>query len=185
MHILHIRTNDEAEIRRISLAFSIGGISRSFFFGQISYLCSTYVDESRVVTLFDVVQHGRLVQARQVGHVLLLVELGRVHLLNVVLGHEDALRRLGDLDLDLVAAVLLDGGRDEAHGVVGDPDEALLRPFRLLRRVVEGVPVHDQVLEVGVRLRRRHRCDASINHFNQSNDFNLSCFEFKVKSATD
>lgn len=92
-----------------------------------------------------------LVEAGEVSHVLLLVELGRVHLLDVVFGDELSLSSVHDLHLDLVAAVLLDGGRDEAVGLVGDPDELLLGPFCLSRGVVEGTTVDNQVLQVGVQ----------------------------------
>merc|ERR1719376_1712791 len=43
------------------------------------------IDQRRVVPLLQVVQHRSLVQARHVRHVLHLVELGRVHLVDVVL----------------------------------------------------------------------------------------------------
>ena len=39
----------------------------------------THVDHPGCVTLFEVVQHGGLVQMRHHGHVLDLVKLGRVH----------------------------------------------------------------------------------------------------------
>ena len=128
--------------------------SRYFFvfLAEINSSRSAYVDESGVVSLLDVVEDGGLVEAGQVGHVLDLVELGRVHLLDVVLGDEDALAGLGDVHLDLLAAVLLDGGRDEALVLVGHPHQPLLGPFRLLGGVVDGVAVHQQVLEVGVVL---------------------------------
>jgi hypothetical protein len=51
-------------------------------------LYGTYIDEPRVVSLLDVVEDGGLVEAGEVGHVLLLVILGRVHLLHVILHAE-------------------------------------------------------------------------------------------------
>lgn len=102
-------------------------------------------------------QDGGLVQTRELGHVLDFVELGRVHLLDVILGHPNALAGVGDLDLDLVPDLALDAGGDEAMVAVGDPYEALLRPLRLRRRVLEGVPRDHQVLELGVvRVDLRH-----------------------------
>ena len=92
-----------------------------------------------------------LVEAGEVGHVFLLVKLGRVHLLDVVFGDELSLSSVDDLDFDLVASVLLDGGRHEAVALVRDPDELFLGPFCLGRGVVEGPPVDDQVLQVGVQ----------------------------------
>jgi len=44
-------------------------------------LC-THVDVAASVARTQVVQHGSLVQVGQVGHVLNLLELGRIHLLN-------------------------------------------------------------------------------------------------------
>ncbi len=108
-------------------------------------------------------EDGGLVEACQLGHVLHLVELGRVHLLKVVLGDVAALARLHDLHLDLVEALALDGRRDEPEVLVRHPDQPLLRPFGLRRRVVEGVPVDDQVFEIGIvaiqpRVVVRHFC---------------------------
>lgn len=45
----------------------------------------THIDESGVVSILEVVQHRGLVQAGELRHVLHLVELGWVHLLNVIL----------------------------------------------------------------------------------------------------
>lgn len=45
----------------------------------------THVDESRVVSLLEVVQHRGLVQAGELCHVLHLVKFRGVHLLNVIL----------------------------------------------------------------------------------------------------
>ena len=116
----------------------------------------THINKSRVVSLLDVVQDGGLVEAGEVGHVLLLVELWGVHLLDVVFGDQDPLGGLRDLDLDLVAAVLLDGGRHESGVLVGDPDEPLLGPLRLHCGVVEGIAIHDQVFKVRVGLVHVH-----------------------------
>lgn len=74
----------------------------------------TYIDQPGVVSVLDVVQHGRLVQTGELGHVLDLVEFGRVHLLDVVLEHKDALARFGQLHLDLIATFAFDAGRDES-----------------------------------------------------------------------
>ena len=45
----------------------------------------THIDESRVVSLLEVVQHRGLVQAGELRHVLHLTELGWIHLLNIIL----------------------------------------------------------------------------------------------------
>lgn len=112
---------------------------------------SSYINKAGVVSLLDVVKDGSLVEAGQIGHVLFLVELGRVHLLDVILGDELTLAGVDDLDLDLFPLVLLDGGTDETLGLVGNPDQPLLRPFCLGGGVIEGTLVYDQVLQVGVR----------------------------------
>lgn len=111
-------------------------------------------------------QHGRLVEAGELRHVLDLVELGRIHLLYVVLRDEYALAGLGDLHLDLVAALALDAGGDEALALVRHPHQLLLRPFRLGGRVVEAVPVDRQETQLRIgpvypRVHVRHLCLAS------------------------
>lgn len=45
----------------------------------------TYIDQTSTVTGLQVVQDRRLVQVSHVGHVLDLLELGWVHLLDVIL----------------------------------------------------------------------------------------------------
>lgn len=45
----------------------------------------SYVDESRVISVLEVVQHRSLIQTGELSHVLHFVELRRVHLLDVVL----------------------------------------------------------------------------------------------------
>lgn len=45
----------------------------------------TYVDEVAVVSLFQVVQHRRVVEVGERGHVLALFELGRIDLLQELL----------------------------------------------------------------------------------------------------
>lgn len=49
-----------------------------------------YVDESREVPLLEVVQHARLVEVGQAGHVFRLLKLRGIHLLS--LGDVDGLR---------------------------------------------------------------------------------------------
>lgn len=52
----------------------------------------TYVDQFAVVTLLEVVQHRRLVQVGQVGHVFGFLEFRRVHLGQLVLAELFRLR---------------------------------------------------------------------------------------------
>lgn len=126
----------------------------------------THVNQSGVVAVLEVMQHGRLVEAGELRHVLDLVELGRIHLLYVVLRDEYALTGLCDLHLDLVAALALDAGGDEALTLVRHPHQLLLRPFRLGGRVVEAVPVDRQETQLRIgpvypRVHVRHLCLAS------------------------
>ena len=111
----------------------------------------TYVDEAREVSLLDVVQDRGLVKAGEVGHVLLLVVLRRVHLLHVVLADQHPLPSLHDLHLHIVSLGLLHAGRHEALGLMGNPDQPLPAPLGLGGGVAEGIPVHHQELEVGIR----------------------------------
>lgn len=107
---------------------------------------TTHVYQSWVVAILDVVEHTSFVQAREFGHVFALVELGWVHLLYDIFVDEHAFAGLGYLHLDFVAALALDAGRHEALGLVRDPDETFLRPFRLCGLIVELIPVDGQVL---------------------------------------
>ena len=45
----------------------------------------THIDELDEVALLEVVEHGGVVEVGQVGHVLALLILGRVHLLHLLL----------------------------------------------------------------------------------------------------
>lgn len=116
----------------------------------------THVYEPRVVSVLDVVQNGGLVEAREVGHVLDLVELGRVHLLDVVEAHDHLLARVGDLDLDLVTTLSLDAGGHETLALVRNPHQPLLGPLGLRGRVIEVVPVHGQVPQLRIGQLVRH-----------------------------
>ena len=111
-------------------------------------------------------QHTGLVQTSEVGHVLFFVELGRVHLLDVVLGDQLLLAGVNELDQDLIPAVGLNGGRHESLGLMGHPDQLFRGPFGLRGGVVERIPVDHQVLQVGVRLVHVHHLDeGGVRHF--------------------
>lgn len=58
----------------------IGGICIGHIWGK----GVTYIDQARVISVFDVVQHRCLIEARQLGHILDFVELWRIHLLYVI-----------------------------------------------------------------------------------------------------
>jgi len=57
---------------------------------QIKYF--THVDKLGVITLSQVVQYRRIVQEGQVGHVLCLLVLWRIHLVDLILLESFALR---------------------------------------------------------------------------------------------
>ena len=61
-------------------------------FDRSIHAALTYVDEHAHVSCAQVVQDGGFVEVGQVGHVLVHEELGRVHLLNVVLLHLTVLK---------------------------------------------------------------------------------------------
>lgn len=109
----------------------------------------TYIDEPRVVSLLEVVQHRGLVQAGELRHVLHLTELGWVHLLDVILVHGDLLTGVGQLDHALVAALLLHAAGLEAQALRGHPYQLLGGPVGLRQRVVDHVAVHVQELVCG------------------------------------
>ena len=90
-------------------------------------------------------QHGRVVQVGQVGHVVALVVLGRIHLLNVVFFDGDELA-FAVLDGNLFAFGALYFGRNEALLVVGYP-AVLLAVERLRLHLDLLLFGHKQVLE--------------------------------------
>ena len=96
-------------------------------------------------------EDGGLVETGEVRHVLLLVVLRRVHLLHVVLADKHPLTGLHNLNLDVIPLGLLHGGRHKTLGLMRDPDKPLLGPLGLGGGVREGIPVHNQELEVGIR----------------------------------
>lgn len=59
--------------------------ARAHFTGRQWPPVETYIDELMVISLFQVIQNRRVVQIRQVGHVLAFFVLGRVHLAHLVL----------------------------------------------------------------------------------------------------
>lgn len=59
-------------------------------------------------------QHRGLIETGQLGHVLHLVELGRIHLLDVVPQDHHPLAGLRQLHFHLVAILALDAGGNEA-----------------------------------------------------------------------
>lgn len=110
----------------------------------------TYINQTGIVPILEIVEDAGLVQTSQLGHVLHLVELGRIHLLDVVPGDEGPLTGVLELDLHLVVLLALDAGGDEALVLVRHPHEPFLRPFRLCGRIIVAVPVDIQVLQLGI-----------------------------------
>lgn len=102
----------------------------------------THVDEAGVVAVLQVVQYRRLVEAGELRHVLHLVELGRIHLLDIVLVHRDLLAGVGELHDALLSLLLLDGARFEARPLRGHPYQLLGSPVSLLQGVVDRIPIN-------------------------------------------
>ena len=75
-----VRVHRHAEQAGVGLQKS--DIQRTYNIAKIS--ADTYVDHFGLVARLEVPQHRRLVQVGQVGHVLALFELGRVHLGDLV-----------------------------------------------------------------------------------------------------
>ena len=109
-----------------------------------------YVNESRVISLLDVVEDWGFIEAGQLGHVFHLVKLGWIHLLQIVLWNMAAFASFHDLHFNFVSSLSLDGSWDKSKVVVWDPHQSLLGPFRLGGRVIEGISVHNQVFEVRI-----------------------------------
>ena len=108
----------------------------------------TYIDQTGIISVLDVVQDGCLIQTRQICHILHLVELWRVHLLRVRLGDGHLLARLLQLHLHVFAHLLLLTRRDKALLVVRHPYQLFGGPLRLRGGVVGEVAIlHHQVLE--------------------------------------
>jgi hypothetical protein len=116
-------------------------------------------------------QHTSVVQIGQVGHILALLELGRVHLLNVVLLDDLVLASVHS-DGHLLALGAHDLGRQEALLLIGNP-AVLLAVERSGRQLDSLLLGHFQVLE---------RLDyLGISHINHLIVFYELAFFFKSK----
>jgi hypothetical protein len=106
----------------------------------------TYIDQARVVSAGEVVEHRSLVEKREFSHVLDFVKLGRVHLLDIV---PVGLMQLSAIQFhgDFIAFLAPDGSLHEAQLSVRHPDKLLFRPFGLSDSVVDLGAVGDQVLQ--------------------------------------
>lgn len=119
----------------------------------------TYVDQARVVAVFEVVKHRGLVQTRELGHVFHLAEFGWIHLLNVVLVDQGLLAVLGQLHHHFIAALLSYAGSFEAVAFRWNPDQPLGGPVSLCGWVVDQSTVYKQVaLWVLLPAPLRHGC---------------------------
>ena len=118
------------------------------------FLLYTYINKAREVPLADVVQHGGFVQAGELSHVLHLAELGRVHLLDVILVDCHLLAIVSQHHQHLVAVLLLDTGRLKAMFLRWDPHQLLGRPVSLSHGAVQEVFVDkEELLVLGWGLR--------------------------------
>lgn len=71
----------------------------------------THIDQARVVSLSQVVQHRRFIEAGEVGHVLHFAEARRVHTLHLLPGQGHPPLAVCQLHLHLITALLSDAGR--------------------------------------------------------------------------
>lgn len=71
----------------------------------------THVDQTRVVSFSQVVQHRGFVEAGEVGHVLHFTEARRVHPLHLLPGQGQLPLAVCELNLHLVAPLLPNTGR--------------------------------------------------------------------------
>lgn len=108
----------------------------------------TYINKAGVVPLAEIVQHGGFVQAGELGHVLHLAELRRVHLLDVILVQRHLLPVVSQLHQHLIAVLFFDAGRLKAVFLRWDPHQLLGRPVRLSHGAVEEVFVDEEELLV-------------------------------------
>lgn len=77
-----------------------------FPFPREIIVLSTHVDQARVVSLSQVVQHRGFVEAGEVGHVLHFAEARGVHALHLLSGQSQLPLAVSQLHLHLIAALL-------------------------------------------------------------------------------
>lgn len=92
---------------------------------SVSCRWCTHIDQARVVSLSQVVQHRRFIEAGEVGHVLHFAEARRIHTLDLLPGQGHPPLAVCQLHLHLIAALLSDAGRL-------DLIEKTLRSFHLV-----------------------------------------------------
>lgn len=88
----NVYTKFASSTRHIANSCGNYTLSNGFFYkifgkmeeGEKGIRGGTYIDQARVISVFDVVQHRGLIEACQLGHILDFVELWRIHLLYVI-----------------------------------------------------------------------------------------------------
>lgn len=76
----------------------------------------THINQARVVSLSQVVQHRGFVEAGEVGHVLHFAEAWGVHSLHLLPGQSNPPLAVCQLHLHLIAALLPNAGRLQVEG---------------------------------------------------------------------
>lgn len=76
----------------------------------------THIDQARVVSFSQVVQHRGFVEAGEVGHVLHFTEARGIHPLHLLPGQGDSPLAVCQLHFNLIASLLPNAGRLEAEG---------------------------------------------------------------------
>lgn len=101
------RSNAQQRCARVYYLYSVN----KFPFPREIIVLSTHVDQARVVSLSQVVQHRGFVEAGEVGHVLHFAEARGVHALHLLPGQSQLPLAVGQLHLHLIAALLPNTGR--------------------------------------------------------------------------
>lgn len=107
-----------------------GGTGVSFMLrmhssSRVFIVLCTHIDQTRVVSLSQVVQHRGFVEAGEIGHVLHFTEARRVHPLHLLPGQSQLPLAVCKLDLYLIAPLLPNTGR------LGVREKSVTRCFKL------------------------------------------------------
>lgn len=89
---------------------------------------TTYINQSRIISIFDVVQNRCFVETRQFGHVFDFVKFWRIHFLYVIFKYHNFLSSFRKLHFDFIATFTFDAGSNESL-------EKISRKFFWLARI--------------------------------------------------
>lgn len=98
----------------------IESLLSSFWQPQLFTCKWTYINQSGIVAILDVVQHGGFIKACQFCHVFDFVEFRWIHFLYVVFKYHVALAGFGELHFHFIATLSFDAGSDESLEKIQD-----------------------------------------------------------------